>query len=154
MIPNKGKFNFDEIWEEVKAAQKRCRQRLLSENQVRRAVSLREYSVKEAVVAWGGFVPNCYKYRAHSTKLYLYYNGEFKCERNFSCTRSFARGNWLFETGPLFGIIIPSKYPRWFPKITNNGKLLNKIQNNELIRIILRDRVYGLIVRELQNNYA
>ena len=146
------KFSFDEIWQEVEKTQKRARQRCLTESDVRRALDLRIKSIRNEVVAWGGFVPNSYNYKAFSTKLSLMYNGNIHCNRDSSCSRSFGNvgnGNCLFERGSLFGILTPSEYPRWFPKINNNGTLSEKVSKDKLLKIMLRDRQYGLIVREL-----
>jgi len=143
------KFSFNEIWQTVENVQKQARQRCLTESDVKRAINLRNNSVRNEVVAWGGFVPNCYNYKAFSTKLSLMYNGDIYCCRNSSCSRSFARGNYLFERGPLFGLLMPSKYPKWFPKINNDGTLSKKISKEKLLKVMLRDRQYGLIIREL-----
>jgi len=147
-------ISFDEVWEEVKFIQSNCRQRCLTKDDVNNALSLRKNSVRQEVVMWGGFVPNCYGYKAYATKLILNYDGTFYCDRNSSCTRSFAVGNSVFERGPLFGLMLPSKCPRWFPKISDDGKLLEKVSKNKLIRIMFYNREYGNIIKKINKTFS
>jgi len=157
MIPEKGQFSFDRVWKKVQKTQHNHAKRLLTKEDVKKAIALRERSVRAVVLAWGGFVPcepgTARMEKVHATKLILFYNGEIRCSRNHSCRRvDVKKANKIFATGPLFGLIYPHQIPKDMPTITDEGELLKPLSKTELLDIMLKDRKYGRVVRWLQEN--
>lgn len=157
IIPEKGQFSFDEVWAKVKKIQRKQTERLLTKEDVEKAIELRERSARVVVLAWGGFVPcepgDIRRKRIHSTKLILFYSGKIQCSRNKSCGRvDVKEANKIFATGPLFGILYPHLRPTDMPFISDEGKLEKPLSRAELLDIMLKNREYGQIVRHLQEN--
>ena len=152
MILPKITYSIDEVWKQVELVQVGCRARCLSRLDVEQAIDLRKNSIRHKVIAWGGFVPTSYRGKAFSTRLILYYDSSISCERKSSCIRSYGNGETLYEASGLFGLKAKSKYPRWFPKIENDGTVIEQVSKNKLLRVMLKDRQYGTILKKILDN--